>query len=66
MTTAERPRSHVLVAGVSWPVYKLVALAVGLVTLLVIAAATASAATAVLTAAGAGTAVWLVLGPLRS
>jgi hypothetical protein len=53
------------VAGVPWPVYKLVALLVGLVTLLVVGAATASAAAAVLTAAGAGTAVWLVLGPLR-
>jgi uncharacterized membrane protein YqjE len=56
----------VLVAGVSWPVYKLVALLVGVFVLLVIGAATASAATAVLTAAGAGTAVWLVLGSLRS
>jgi uncharacterized membrane protein YqjE len=56
----------VLVAGVPWPVYKVVALLVGLVVLLVVGAATVSAATAVLTAAGAGTAVWLVLGSLRS
>ena len=30
----ERPRQHVPIAGVPWPAYKLVALAVGLVTLL--------------------------------
>jgi type IV secretory pathway VirB6-like protein len=65
MTIAERPRSHVRLAGVPWPVYKLVALAVGLVSLVVVGAATASAATAVLTAAGAATVVWLALGPLR-
>jgi uncharacterized membrane protein YqjE len=65
MITAQRSRSQVLVAGVPWPVYKLVALVVGVVTLLVIGGATASAAAAVLTAAGTGTAVWLTLGPLR-
>ncbi|HET9875724.1 MAG TPA: hypothetical protein VFQ37_08150 [Mycobacterium sp.] len=65
MTTAERSRSHVLIAGVPWPVYKLVALVAALLVLLGVGVVTASAATAVLTAAATGTAVWLVLGPLH-
>jgi len=62
MTTAERFGQQVPIAGVPWPAYKLVALAIGLVTLLAVGAVTASAPAAVLTAAGACTAVWLVLG----
>jgi len=65
MTTAERRRPQVPIAGVLWPAYKLVALAIGLVTLLVVGALTASAATAVLSAAATCTVVWLALGPLR-
>lgn len=65
MTTVERPRQQVPIAGVPWPAYKLVALAVGLVTLLAVGVVTASAATAVLSAAASCTAVWLALGPLR-
>ncbi|MGV0748680.1 hypothetical protein [Mycolicibacter minnesotensis] len=65
MTTAERFGQHVPIAGVPWPAYKLVALAVGLVALLIVGAVTSSAAAAVLTAAGACTAVWLVLGMQR-
>lgn len=65
MTSLERHRQQVPIAGVPWPAYKLAALAVGLVTLLGVGALTASAATAVLTAAGLATAVWLALGPLR-
>lgn len=64
MTTAQRPRHQVPIAGVPWPAYKLVALAVGLVTLLGVGAATASAAAAVLSATAACTVAWLVLGPL--
>ena len=69
MTTAEnfrstvaRTRSEVAVAGVPWPLYKLVALAAALAVLLIVGVATASAAPAVLAAAGAGTLVWLGLG----
>lgn len=65
MTTAERPRHKVLIAGVPWPAYKLVALAVGSVTLLGVGVLTSSAAAAVLSAAAACTVVWLALGPLR-
>jgi hypothetical protein len=54
-------RDEVLIAGVPWPVYKLVALAVGLVVLIVVGIATASAAPAVLSAAGAATAAWIGL-----
>jgi hypothetical protein len=53
------------IAGVSWPVYKLLALVTALVVLLVVGGATASAAAAVLTAAGTATVVWLALGALH-
>lgn len=65
MTTVGRPRQQVPIAGVPWPAYKLIALAVGVVTLLGVGAATASATAAVLSAAGVCTAAWLVLGPLH-
>jgi hypothetical protein len=52
-------RDEVLIAGVPWPVYKLVALVVGVVVLVAVGVVTASAGPAVLTAAAAATAVWL-------
>jgi hypothetical protein len=52
-------RDEVLIAGVPWPVYKLVALVVGVVVLVAVGVVTASAGPAVLTAAAASTAVWL-------
>jgi hypothetical protein len=55
MTTSTK----VPIAGVPWPVYKLVALAVGLLVLIVVGVATTSAATAVLAAAAAATVIWL-------
>jgi threonine/homoserine/homoserine lactone efflux protein len=65
MTTAEQFRAsvnratcEVSVAGVPWPAYKLYAVAVG-VLVLVAGLATVSTATAVLSAAGAATIVWL-------
>jgi hypothetical protein len=51
-------RDEVLIAGVPWPVYKLVALAVGVVVLLVVGLVTASAAPAVLSAAASAAVVW--------
>ena len=54
-------RDEVLIAGVPWPVYKLVALVVGVVVLVTVGVVTTSAGTAVLTAAAAATAVWLGL-----
>jgi hypothetical protein len=54
-------RDEVLIAGVAWPVYKLVALLVGAVVLIAVGVVTAAAAPAVLTAAASGTAVWLGL-----
>lgn len=66
MTTAEQFREsvsratcEVSVAGIPWPLYKLYALAAGVVVLLVVGLATMSAAPAVLSAAGAATAVWV-------
>lgn len=51
--------AQVPIAGVPWPVYKLVALALGLVTLVVVFLVTGSATPAVLTAAGIATVVWV-------
>ena len=59
-------RDEVPIAGVPWPLYKLVALAVAAVVLVAVGIITASAAPAVLTAAAAGTAVWLGVGATRS
>lgn len=54
-------RDEVLIAGVPWPRYKVVALVVGAVVLVAVGVVTASAAPAVLTAAASATAVWLGL-----
>ncbi|MGB2922888.1 MAG: hypothetical protein WA944_06005 [Mycobacterium sp.] len=69
MTTAEQfreavthPASTVSVAEVPWPAYKVLALLVGLLVFAVVMVATTTAATAVLSGAGVGTLVWLVLG----
>ena len=53
--------TEVRIAGVPWPAYKLIALAVAALVLLVVGFATASAAAAVLGAAAAGTVVWVGL-----
>ncbi|HTY27541.1 MAG TPA: hypothetical protein VMD51_05255 [Mycobacterium sp.] len=57
--------AEVAIAGVPWPVYKLLALAAGLVALVLVGIVTASAAPAVLTAAAVTTVVWLVFGLRR-
>ncbi|TFV60706.1 hypothetical protein E4P42_04285 [Mycobacterium sp. PS03-16] len=59
---APRVDAEIPVAGVPWPAYKLLALAVGFLVLVVVGAATMSAAPAVLSGAAAATVVWLVLG----
>jgi hypothetical protein len=66
MTTAAQFRSavahpgsrDVLIAGVPWPVYKVAALLVGILVLGVVAVLTTIAASAVLSATAATTAVW--------
>jgi hypothetical protein len=72
MTTAEHIRSiassktsEVTIAGVPWPLYKVVALIVGLLAALVGGVVTMTAAPAVLAGAAAGTLVWLVLGSIQ-
>ena len=57
---------EVSIAGVPWPVYKLLALVIGFIVLVIVAVATASAAPSVLAAAAAGTVVWLGLGAFQS
>lgn len=71
MTTAEHIRSiassksrEVTIAGVPWPLYKVVALVVGLIVALVVGIVSVNAAPAVL-AGAAGTLIWLVLGSVR-
>ena len=60
VTTAGTPRNHdVLIAGVPWPAYKLIALVSGLLVLLAVAALTASASAAVLSGAAVATVVWI-------
>jgi hypothetical protein len=68
MTTAEnfrtvtRVEGEVRIADVPWPTYKLVALAIGLLVLVVVGVTTMNPAMAVLSAAAAATVVWLGLG----
>lgn len=59
-------RDEVSIAGVAWPVYKLLALAIGSLVLAIVAVATSSAAPSVLAGAAAGTVVWLALSPFHS
>ena len=59
-------RDEVSIAGVPWPVYKLLALAIGFLVLAVVAVVTGSAAPAVVSGAAAGTLVWLGLGVFQS
>lgn len=73
MTTAQefgnivsRPAGTVSIAGVLWPTYKVVALLVGLIVFAAVAVMTTTAATAVLSGAGAATVVWLTAGVLTS
>jgi hypothetical protein len=58
-------RDEVSIAGVAWPVYKLLALAIGFLVLVIVAVATTSAAPSVLAATAAGTVVWLALSPFH-
>jgi hypothetical protein len=58
--------AEVRIAGVPWPVYKLVALGVGLLVLVVVGVFTASAGPSVLAAAAAAAVVWLALSPFNS
>jgi len=59
-------RDQVSIAGVPWPVYKVLALAVATIVLVVVALATTSAGASVLAAAAAGTVVWLGLAAFQS
>ena len=57
--------AQVPIAGIPWPLYKLVALAVGLATLVVVFLVTGSAAPAVLTAAAITTVGWVAFAVRR-
>jgi hypothetical protein len=61
-----RADHQVDIAGVPWPIYKLIALAVGALILVAVGVATMSAAPAVLSAAAATILVWLGLGSVSS
>jgi hypothetical protein len=53
---------QVQIAGVPWPRYKLVALALGLIVFAVVGVVTVDVAPAVLLAAATSTVVWLAFG----
>jgi hypothetical protein len=61
MTTPTKVR----IAGVPWPVHKLVALAIGAFVLVAVGVATMSAGPAVLSAAAATAIVWLGLSAFK-
>jgi hypothetical protein len=72
MTTAEHIRSiassksaEVTIAGVPWPLYKVYALAVGLIVALVVGVVGLNVAAAVLAGAGAAALIWLVFGSVQ-
>jgi hypothetical protein len=58
--------TDVRIAGVPWPLYKLIALAVGMLVLVVVGVATASLGPAVVAGSAAAAVVWLGLGFLSS
>jgi hypothetical protein len=58
--------ADVRIAGVPWPLYKLVALAVGMLVLVVVGVATASLGPGVVAGSAAATVVWLGLGIFHS
>ena len=71
MTTAERfdtlraaQAADVMVAGVAWPLYKVIALIIGFAVLAAVGVVTFAAAPAVLSGAAAGTITWVTLGAL--
>ncbi|MGD9621291.1 MAG: hypothetical protein AB7G47_17230 [Mycolicibacterium sp.] len=57
--------TEIRIAGVPWPVYKLVSLVLGGLAVMVVGAATGSAAAAVLTGAAVATVVWVALSSLH-
>lgn len=62
MTTS----TEVHIAGVPWPAYKVIALAVGALVFVIVGVMTASAAPAVLSGAAAAVVVWLGRAVVRS
>jgi hypothetical protein len=58
--------ADVRIAGVPWPLYKLIALAVGMLVLVVVGVATASLGPAVVAGSASATVVWLGLGIFHS
>ncbi len=65
MTTPELLRTDIPVAGVPWPAHKLLALAAGVLTVVLVAAVTGTAAPAVLGGAAVAAVAWVALGALR-
>lgn len=54
---------EVSIAGVPWPVYKVLSIVIGFLILAIVAFATTSAAPAVLAGAAAATVTWVALRP---
>lgn len=66
MTAPTNTPGRVLIAGVPWPVYKLVALAVGMLVFVLVGVATLAVESAVVAGAAAAAVTWLGLGLFRS
>ena len=58
--------TEVRIAGVPWPLYKLTALTVAVLVLVVVGVSTANVGSAVVAAFAAGTVVWLALSIFSS
>ena len=66
MTAPTNTTGRVLIAGVPWPVYKLVALAVGMLVFVVVGLATLTVASAVVAGSAMAAVTWLGLGLFHS
>lgn len=58
--------TEVHIAGVPWPLYKLVALAVGALVLVIVILVTSTTGPAVVAAAAAATVTWMGLGVINA
>lgn len=66
MTAPTRTPGQVLIAGVPWPVYKLAALAAGVVVLVLVGSVVGTVGPAVVAGSAVTAVIWLAMGLLHS
>lgn len=66
MTAPTRPEPSVLIAGVPWPVYKVVALVLGTAVFILVGAVSMTVDMAVLAGAATAAVTWVGLGRLHA